>query len=474
MLVSFSVSNFLSFNQKTTFTMESGRATKKTEHLILDDVNKKSLLRFSAIFGKNGAGKSNFVRAVYVLKNFVVIGKLPQRSPIMWCRIDDKNENKATEFEIQFITNNQLYEYKISIFLATGIIQNEELVKIVGNRHTKLFYKETSKNEYIFHHSLKGQKTSSSDIEVLSRTFGQNGCPFLFSINHNTQGFFNSNAQAKPLKDVFLWFKDTLEVIFPDQPLQETSLLRYDLCIDDFEELLKEFDTGIEKIRLEPVSKEKVFEILDLKTQQKLNLEMALVSPIVQLTNLTNQLNSEITKLPSKNQTQIPIQKNLYSSVIRSRRNIFIISLEKDNEFHFYALKFVHNIGGKKVEFTMESESDGTHRLFQLIEILVYPKEKVFVMDEINRSLHPSLTVEFVKKYFSKTQGKKIQLITTTHETHIMSHALVRRDEIWIADTNDDKSTKFFSLENEQVRIDKVLEENYLTGTWGGVPKFDD
>ena len=28
------------------------------------------------------------------------------------------------------------------------------------------------------------------------------------------------------------------------------------------------------------------------------------------------------------------------------------------------------------------------------------------------------------------------------------------------------------SLEDEQVRIDKVLEENYMLGEWGGVPVF--
>ena len=28
------------------------------------------------------------------------------------------------------------------------------------------------------------------------------------------------------------------------------------------------------------------------------------------------------------------------------------------------------------------------------------------------------------------------------------------------------------SLEDEQVRIDKVLEENYMLGAWGGVPVF--
>ena len=463
MLVNFSITNFLSFNQRTTFKMESGRVTKKTDHLLEDGETGKSLLKFSAMYGKNGAGKTNFVRAMATLRNFVLAGRLPQRAPDLWCKIDDENEGRPTDFEITFIADKNLYEYRISLVLATGIITKEELVHVVGNRHTRLYYKESTESPYVFHHSIKGQ---NKDIEVLSRTFALSGSPFLFSSNHNTGGFFVTNPQAISLQKAFLWFKDTLEVIFPDQPLQETSLLRYEICKDEFAQLLKDFDTGIEKINLDPVSKEKVFENLDLRTQQKLNLEMALVSPLVKFSSLQEKLG-----LPQKQGLQ---NAGFYSSVIRSRRNIFIITLEKDGDFHFYAVKFVHNLGGKEIEFSMESESDGTHRLFQLLEILICKKEKVYIMDEINRSLHPKLTVQFVKKYFSNAKDRRIQLVTTTHESRIMSHDLVRRDEIWIADKNEDDSTKLFSLEDEQVRIDKVLDQNYMDNVWGGVPVFKD
>lgn len=462
MLVNFSVTNFLSFNQKTTFSMESGRVTKKLDHRLIDQNTGKSLLKFSAMYGKNGAGKTNFIRAVSVLRNFILTGKLPQRAPILWCRLQDENETKPTDFEIEFIADDKLFKYKISIVFSTGVITNEELASITGNRHTKLFYKESEKSPYVFHHSIKGK---TGDIEVLSRTFGTNGSPFLFSINHNTGGFFKANPQAAPLQTAFFWFKNTLEVIFPDQPLQETSLLRYKVCKDEFSRLLKEFDTGIEEIKLEPVSKEKVFEALDLRTQQKLNLEMVLFTPFM-LQNLPHQ--DEQQKVGS------PKNAISYSTVIRNRRNIFIITSENDRMFHFYAMKFVHNIGGKKIEFSMESESDGTHRLFQLLEILISKKDKVYIMDEISRSLHPKLTIQFVKKYFSSAKNKNIQLVTTTHESRIMSHDIVRRDEIWIADTNEDKSTKLFSLEDKQVRIDKVLDQNYMDNVWGGVPVFED
>lgn len=458
MLISFSVSNFLSFNERTTFSMESGRATKKESHLLPLESNAKPLLKFAAMFGKNGAGKTNFVRSIAVLQSFVVKGTLPRNAPNMWCKVQDGNETLPTEFEIKFCVEKEIYIYKIAVTLATGLISEESLIHQVGNRKTALFKKESQDADYSFHHSIKGTK---GDIEVLSRSFDLSGKPFLFSINHNTAGFYRANPESLVLSKVFLWFKDTLEVIFPDQPIQETSLLRYDVCKDRFAALLKDFDTGIEEIRLERVSKEKAFENLDLRTQQKLNLEMNMLLPFIEIP----------AKLANQNLLE---QQNLYSSVIRNRRNIFIITYEKDMQFHYYALKFVHKIGQKEIEFNMESESDGTHRLFQLLEILVSQKEKVYVFDEISRSLHPKLTVQFVKKYFSSIIGRNIQLITTTHESRLLSHDLVRRDEIWICDEHDDKSTNLYSLEDKQVRIDKVLDQNYMENVWGGVPVFEE
>ena len=46
--------------------------------------------------------------------------------------------------------------------------------------------------------------------------------------------------------------------------------------------------------------------------------------------------------------------------------------------------------------------------------------------------------------------------------------------EIWIADLNGDGSTRLFSLEDEQVRIAKVLDQNYMDNVWGGVPVFEE
>lgn len=442
MLVSFSVSNFLSFNKRTTFSMESGRATKKTEHLF--EGADKSLLRFSAMYGRNGAGKSNFVKSLSFFRHFVVRGRMRENAPRCWCRVEDGNESLPSQFEVEFITGGKRMTYSLGVVLVTGQIVRECLALHKGGRTTKLFCREQGEPDFAFHSSLLGK---NKELQILSKSLNVSESPLLFCLNSFAKGFLKANESVSPVSDAFLWFSQCLEIIFPDQPLTETSILKSEPDMKNFEHLLREFDTGISKIKMESISREKLFSQIDAGVQLRLNIEMQMVSRLREL-------------------------KGKWASAIQSRFYFFVARFESNGEFAFYNLKLIHILNGKEVEFTMENESDGTRRLFQLLEILAVRKPKVFVIDEISRCLHPKLTVQFVKKYLECAGGREVQLITTTHETRLMRHEILRRDEIRICDSADDGSTELYSLEDKRVRIDKVLEENYMGGVWGGVPKF--
>ena len=62
MLIEFSVENFTSIDKMQNFYMTTGKVRSKMDHLYRD--NKLNLLRFSAIYGSNASGKSNFVNAI--------------------------------------------------------------------------------------------------------------------------------------------------------------------------------------------------------------------------------------------------------------------------------------------------------------------------------------------------------------------------------------------------------------------------
>ena len=75
MLVQFSVENFLSFDEEKIFSMVAASGDQHPTHLVPDVPRKgESLLRAAALYGANGAGKSNLVQAMRFAKNLIVEG----------------------------------------------------------------------------------------------------------------------------------------------------------------------------------------------------------------------------------------------------------------------------------------------------------------------------------------------------------------------------------------------------------------
>ena len=114
MLIEFSVSNFLSFKEHATLSMETGRALKKHRKNTFDK-NGTKLLKNALLFGANGSGKSNFLVAMNTFRKMVVeptsdIEKSLAYMPFM---LDDYSDNIPTHFSITFIVNDQKYRYEL-------------------------------------------------------------------------------------------------------------------------------------------------------------------------------------------------------------------------------------------------------------------------------------------------------------------------------------------------------------------------
>ena len=87
--------------------------------------------------------------------------------------------------------------------------------------------------------------------------------------------------------------------------------------------------------------------------------------------------------------------------------------------------------GKENILFNLSEESDGTVRILDLLEVLLAGEGKTYVIDELDRCLHPSLTYKFVDTFLQLAAQKNIQLIVTTHESRLLDFDLLRRDEIW-------------------------------------------
>ncbi len=154
---------------------------------------------------------------------------------------------------------------------------------------------------------------------------------------------------------------------------------------------------------------------------------------------------------------------------MRSPKDSFMLEI-KGNEVVCRTIQFSHN--GKETLYEMSEESDGTVRILDLLEILLSEEGKTYVIDELDRCLHPSLSYKIVDSYLRMAAKKNIQLIVTTHESRLLDFNLLRRDEIWFVNKRKTGESDIYSLEEYNARFDQKIDKAYLEGRYGGVPVF--
>lgn len=131
------------------------------------------------------------------------------------------------------------------------------------------------------------------------------------------------------------------------------------------------------------------------------------------------------------------------------------------------------------VAIPLSMESAGTLKMFALYPELqdVLEKGSVFFIDELNARLHPLLVRNFLLTFLNpEINTKHAQLIFTTHDTWQLSNQLLRRDEVWFTEKDEQGISKLYSLADfvdesgARIRKDESYEKNYLIGKYGAIP----
>lgn len=121
----------------------------------------------------------------------------------------------------------------------------------------------------------------------------------------------------------------------------------------------------------------------------------------------------------------------------------------------------------------LSQESDGTKRIVDLASILLPTNaDTTFVIDELNRRIHPLLSVRFIELFLNSCKKKPgAQLIFTTHETRLLTTEIFRLDEIWYVEKQNDVSD-IKPYDETDVNLNRRLDNQYFDGTLPGAPKI--
>jgi hypothetical protein len=128
---------------------------------------------------------------------------------------------------------------------------------------------------------------------------------------------------------------------------------------------------------------------------------------------------------------------------------------------------------GQPVFFNLDEESAGTRRLLRVLvpAFKALDTGGLVVIDELDASLHTK-ACELVLALFSSpaTNPKGGQLLLTTHDTHLLYSAHLRRDQVWLTEKDGTGATSLYPLTDFRTRKTDNLERGYLQGRFGAVP----
>lgn len=442
MLIRFNITNFLSFNQETEFNMlaaTSLRTHKDHVYSIKKDIH---VLKASTIYGANGAGKSNMIKALANLKKFVHAGKVASTVSKYKFRFQEENQKLPIQLEIEFSTaDDKIYTYGIAFddnmvleewLYRTGSGKPKVVFERVHSAETKLpsittdpKFVQTDKNKMLI--SLMEENLLKPNELFISK---------------------NDSLKYDEINDVLEWFKNNFFVVGPDTkgPVVITglSLNKYFRALSN--EIFNSFDLGIQSLDL------KSWDLDELFNQHSMDSEQ--IERMKQILDIEEQTNGML-------------EKTMFGA------------FKEGNQYVAKTLVSNHTVGNSSYSFDIENESDGTQRLADFLPMIygLLETKSTFVIDELDRSLHPSILHKLIHKIMDNSNIEG-QLIFTTHESSLLNCNIFRADEIWFAQKNkEDQSTQLYTLHEFKPRADLDIEKGYLNGRFGAIPflaKLDD
>ena len=438
MLIRVVATNFKSYGEETEFNMLPSSNVRRYDWHVHDVAKGTNVLRTAVIYGANGAGKSCLVKALGRIQEMVVNGSVP---PAFFRDANKFNDaDTPVTLEVEFGTGINQYSYGVSY---RGNLCIEEWL-----------YSTLKKPECVFErkHDTNTGKTSIK-LEAVKKDDAKNR--LLVSLLEDNLLKSNELMLSKHdvvknehITDAYKWLTTKLQILYPET--HSTSIFDERYSDDSFrmqsEKLIAALDLGIDALTL----KDEDIETFKLR-----------VAEWPELIQGIDRIIKRLSKRPEGEQT------------VLLDSGVFTVSIRREGD-KFYARRVQarHEVKNSVYDFELKEESDGTQRIFDFIPMVksVKTEEYTYVIDELDRSLHPTLVRALVSKIIVD-KNMKGQLIFTTHDAGLLDGKVFRNDEIWFAEKDrETQNTHLYTLDEFKPRADLDIEKGYLNGRFGAIP----
>jgi AAA15 family ATPase/GTPase len=346
MLIEFSVENFLSFKDLTSFSMVAAKSFKehKDSHTIEIGSN-LTLLKSAIIYGNNASGKSNLLEAMGFMKATVLnsfrdalIGNAERTFPLKKFALSTKSEKETSFFEISFIQNSIKYRYGFEL----------DYDKVIA----EWLFHTTSKEVYLFKRDLQSIEINKSAFkEALGKEedIKENVLFLSFLAYHQKSEISNS---------IVKWFGD------------------FNLINGIHDRLHKRYT--IDKLKSDSQFFSWVLHFIKY-------LEISNLSTTVED---VNEVNLESLREKQKDEEII--------SLLTSIQKIQSKQPKRDQLITYHRKYDEHNVLVDTIPFNFDQqESEGTKKLLYLLGPWydTLQNSKILIIDELDSRLHSHLTI---------------------------------------------------------------------------------
>jgi AAA15 family ATPase/GTPase len=404
----------------------------KTHKHHVYNVGKLNVLRSSVIYGANGAGKSNLIKAISFLKDVVVNSGIDQTVNDKKFKLNSDNIDKPISLEVEFSVESKIYSFGIS--LNNREILEEWLYETSLTGDDKLIYERTLNKEGKIAIKMAAKYSKTQKEKLLIEIVKEN----LLKNDKLLLGLADL-LKIEELSSVRNWLLFNLTVIFPEKNFH--GILPILLSTKDlkefYDQFVRYFDPGINQLISVQMDLDKYLLTSDLKmTRQQIQDQVDKTKMI---------LNDEKSEVIIKENDKIIVKK---------------------------AISYHRNSKNEDVIFLISEESDGTRRLIDLTPAFynILKFDHTYVIDEIDQSIHPSMLCAIIRNVMKMEQTKG-QLIFTSHESNLLNLELFRQDEIWFVEKDEKNGdSKLYSLNEFKPRYDLDIRKGYLKGRFGAIP----
>ena len=424
MLLEFIFENYRSFRDETVLSLEAEGLSNHRD-ILLEEGNKKAL-PVAAIYGKNGGGKSNVIRALWFSAQFIKNAQRLQSDkapiPVHPFLLNDYSTNAPSKFEYTFFHEGTKYIYG---FVATRSASVQEYLYHYPKKQKAVIFKRTHQKYYFPQNTAKSKKAAISELVPANQLF-----------------LAIASAMNEPTcMAAMTWFREKL---FFSRDFSDFSAQ----IIDNYEDkdLLKAIvsyaksaDLGIEDMTF------------DVKNQE-LDIE-----------NLSGHVPDELLAALSNFMETLKRGDSTSETTLRygeMRATSYHRGTNKNGTSELYCLD-------------LSDESDGTRKLMAFAPAIekALANGGIFVVDELEKELHPLLAKFIISKFQSpRTNANHAQLIFTTHNTEFLSKNLFRKDQLYFADKDNENGVS--ELYNVNIGTHDNVRKSYLLGKYGAIPNL--